>query len=330
MKKFDVNIKWVLAAAAGAGLLAGIYIFSGRIFARYRDRKPEFPAVATVKPGSSAAPGDEINISFAASIPEHRKVVSVRFQAPPQTVPAGEMTFHRRNWRWHQGKWHFSGTLRGIKEGKSDPGSVVVELSPGRGGSKNEFFTVPMPIFNFTLDPAMDGDQELILADAADILPGNKDGAGKRWLLWSIISGMVVIGGIVIFFWWRHHPDEKKFTPWERAENALEKLQIDLVNQDISPAEAMAVLSDIIRRYLQERYLIPVLPATTAEFLFACRDSALIPESEKPFLSEFLQAADMVKFARGSAVADSVALTINRAATLIARTKFQPENKKGA
>ena len=139
-----------------------------------------------------------------------------------------------------------------------------------------------------------------------------------------------MIFAVVAFFWWRHKPEKKQLTPWERAENALEKLQIDMVNRDILPAAAIMVLSDIIRRYLQERYLIPVLPATTAEFLLACRDSEVIPESEKTFLAELLQTADMVKFAKGSAVADSVALTINRAAKLVAVTKTLPTDSKGA
>lgn len=328
MKKFDFNIKWVLAAAAGAGLLAGIYIFSGRFFAWHRDRKPEFPAAAEVNSGTVHQLGDEVKFSFDAAIPEHRKILSARLQLPEHTVPASEVKFHRRNWRWHHGKWHFSGTLRGIKAGKSDSGSVVVELSPGRNRTGSEFFTIPMPLFSFTLDPAMEGNQELLLADAVDELPAVN--GSSSWRTWGTAGVIIVIFAVAAFFWWRHKPEKKLLTPWERAENALEKLQIDMVNRDIPPAAAIMVLSDIIRRYLQERYLIPVLPATTAEFLLACRDSEVIPESEKTFLAELLQTADMVKFAKGSAVADSVALTINRAAKLVAVTKTLPTDSKGA
>jgi hypothetical protein len=57
-------------------------------------------------------------------------------------------------------------------------------------------------------------------------------------------------------------------------------------------------LSDLIRRYLEDRFELRAPELTTEEFLGVAADSPDLSDEHKGFLRDFLQSADMVKFAR--------------------------------
>ena len=57
-------------------------------------------------------------------------------------------------------------------------------------------------------------------------------------------------------------------------------------------------LSAIIRRYLESRFSIKAVEMTTEEFLQALRQSQILAGEHKNILKQFLQHADLVKFAK--------------------------------
>lgn len=64
-------------------------------------------------------------------------------------------------------------------------------------------------------------------------------------------------------------------------------------------------LSDIVRRYIENRFEIRAPEMTTEEFLFSLRGSADLTGTHKNLLKEFLERCDLVKFAKyGPTVAE--------------------------
>ena len=82
------------------------------------------------------------------------------------------------------------------------------------------------------------------------------------------------------------------------AYEQLDKLKAkDLIRQG-RIKEYYSEVSDIIRHYLENRFLLKSPEMTTEEFLFYVRDYSLLISSHKALLKEFLLACDLVKFAK--------------------------------
>ena len=63
-------------------------------------------------------------------------------------------------------------------------------------------------------------------------------------------------------------------------------------------------LSDIVRRYIEERFAVRAPELTTEEFLLEAGRSADLKQPHRELLSDFLARCDRVKFARYSPEAD--------------------------
>ncbi|MDP3042703.1 MAG: hypothetical protein Q8N62_08305 [Candidatus Omnitrophota bacterium] len=84
----------------------------------------------------------------------------------------------------------------------------------------------------------------------------------------------------------------------ELAYEQLEKLKAkDLIRQG-KIKEYYSEVSDIIRHYLENRFLLKAPEMTTEEFLFYVRDYSQLLSGHKTLLKEFLLACDLVKFAK--------------------------------
>lgn len=57
-------------------------------------------------------------------------------------------------------------------------------------------------------------------------------------------------------------------------------------------------LSDIVRRYIENRFNIRAPEMTTEEFLFSLRQSGTLTDAHKSLLKSFLNLCDVVKFAK--------------------------------
>lgn len=84
----------------------------------------------------------------------------------------------------------------------------------------------------------------------------------------------------------------------EIAYEQLEKLKgKDLIRQG-RIKEYYSEVSDIIRHYLGNRFLLKAPEMTTEEFLFYVRDYSRLISAHKTLLRGFLLACDLVKFAK--------------------------------
>lgn len=106
----------------------------------------------------------------------------------------------------------------------------------------------------------------------------------------------------------------------ELALDAIRQLRERVGRSRESAAAALAELTDIVRHFLEEQYHLRAERQTTYEFLRELDRAADSPvtDSDRKFLRSFLEAADMVKFARFNADEDIFENAAARAEKLIA------------
>lgn len=99
----------------------------------------------------------------------------------------------------------------------------------------------------------------------------------------------------------RHEQKQEVITrksAYEIATEALESLRLkDLPGQG-RIKEYYALLSDIVRRYLENRFSLRAPEMTTEEFLCTLGESNTLSGQHKNLLKDFLRNCDLVKFAR--------------------------------
>lgn len=163
---------------------------------------------------------------------------------------------------------------------------------------------------------------------------GDADDAFPRALFALGAAAAVLLGASAFFVFRRRRrrasaPPE--IPPWTRAESELAALRVELDAGRIGSVAAVARLSDIVRRYLARRFGLSADAMTSQEFFVSMEkpDSPFPPEQRR-FLREFLNAADLVKFAGLAAGRERTDAAIARARKLVAETTPPPASEKSA
>ena len=118
------------------------------------------------------------------------------------------------------------------------------------------------------------------------------------WLLPAVIAGAVLLAFGAWGLWrrLRRRRRPRLLLPFEIALQRLEEMRA-LMQPDDAREFSIAV-SDVVRRYIEERFGATATHRTTEEFLHDLLDSSHAPLARhRALLSEFLQACDLVKFA---------------------------------
>jgi hypothetical protein len=111
------------------------------------------------------------------------------------------------------------------------------------------------------------------------------------------IRGPVAIPGEWLWLW-KRMPVEPPRPAWERALEAIEKIEKAGYVQKGLIKEYYSELSGVVRWYIEERLDIRAPEMTTEEFIHAVRYSDRLTDAQQGFLRDFLNASDMVKFAK--------------------------------
>ena len=123
----------------------------------------------------------------------------------------------------------------------------------------------------------------------------------ERYWPW-LVAGVVVLAGAGAGFvvWLRRSEERARLTAYDRAMARLDRLRRTGL-PDAGAVDGWYVeLSDIVRRYIEERFALRAPELTTEEFLLEAGRSADLKRSHRELLSDFLARCDRVKFARYS------------------------------
>jgi hypothetical protein len=135
-----------------------------------------------------------------------------------------------------------------------------------------------------------------------------------QWLSWA---GLAAVGLTLTAVGWL------LFRRWRRARYSLSSVQLALQEltrlqkapvPNLDVAAYHTLLSDVVRRYLAERYGLPAARQTTAEFLATVHTTGRLSAEQQVLLGDFLERCDLAKFAPVGASAEDC-----REATALAR-----------
>lgn len=124
------------------------------------------------------------------------------------------------------------------------------------------------------------------------------------WVGWLALA----VGAAVVLGWWMRRSRKLQSLEvgaapgpdaWEEALRALERLAARLV-----PSESRAygiAATDVLRRFVEQRYGLKAPRLTTSEFLLVARSCGAMPGPAREGLERFLAACDWMKFGRAQA-----------------------------
>ena len=104
----------------------------------------------------------------------------------------------------------------------------------------------------------------------------------------------------------------------------LRRLEQDALT-DIKNAEYHTALSDIVRRFLAERFDLPATRQTTAEFLGTAARSGRLSAEQQALLRDLLERCDLAKFASVGASPEGRREAVALARAFVERTAAGPK-----
>ncbi len=141
--------------------------------------------------------------------------------------------------------------------------------------------------------------------DIKDVRPPVSMPLNIFFIIIIIVLSLALIIGI-IWLWYKNKDKTRKTfkeeevvkNPWEIAFEELERLKAEGLIAKGNYKEYYSRLSDIVRSYFEARFRIRAPEMTTEEFLISLKNCDFLKEFQKDTLKQFLQASDMVKFAK--------------------------------
>jgi len=173
------------------------------------------------------------------------------------------------------------------------------------------------------------GDQraELTIADIEDVI--EMPAEASYWWLWLLIP-VAATGAIAIWLFFRSKRAKKLIRIFKPAhELAYARLQA-LVKDDLIAKGKIKKfyerISDILRHYIEDRFLLRAPERTTEEFLAELRATDVLAPTEKQTLEEFLTHCDLVKFAKYDPTKDQIQRTFDLVKIFIEKTRSDQSN----
>jgi len=142
---------------------------------------------------------------------------------------------------------------------------------------------------------------------------------------WWFVAVLVCLSFLIIFFAARFLR-KKQVSISAHAQALLDLHSLREANLDVLPF--YTALSDIVRRYIEDRFNIKATGHTTREFLVASKNNPHLEGSDRQALSAFLVSADLVKFARLEPSHDVCDKAITQAEHFVATTAPSPIEEK--
>ena len=207
------------------------------------------------------------------------------------------------------------------------PGDAVlppleIEVDHGDGSEPLVVRTDALPV---TVDSVLNVDEEQ--AELRDI-SGPRTLPAPWW--WYALGGLA---GLLLFalIYWRYArrktaPVEVKAPP-QPHELALEALRKLLAGDDLAAGRYKpfyGAVSDILRRYIEDRFGLRAPERTTEEFLEELRAAETFEPVQQDLLKRFLQHCDLVKFAELEPTREEVDETVSLCRRFIEETKPKP------
>ena len=266
--------------------------------------------------------GRNIHAVSKVRIPWGRRLVSFDVVPGKGAQLAGAPEYVRESIGWGSTLWRLNAVMHAYRPGLIEPGTMTAVIEGG--ADRRQELSMSLPGFSAKALPVTDRD-ELVTAGKIS----SPEPAVKKPVLVLALLAVLVIAGVLWILFRRRAVRKQALPPWTVALDTIGHIRSDLHNGKANAASAIVSLTDVIRGYLEVRFRLRVEHQTTREFLDDIRDGGPLDSKQSSFLKEFLNSADMVKFARAPADVMLFDEAASRAETLVRETAVaDPENGK--
>lgn len=215
-------------------------------------------------------------------------------------------------------------TLEAPLSGRHRIPRLRIEYTDERGGvaeaQTRELLTEELP---FTIESVLpDGTVvDTLLPMRA---PLEEPGPGVAFWGTGTAIGVAGLAALGIWLWSRRRAMttlRERETAFERAMQRLERLELQGVPDDAAAGPWYVELSDIVRRYIEERLAVRAPELTTEEFLREAGRNVEFSRSHRDLLADFLARCDQVKFAAHRPGAEESRKALEAARRFLAETR---------
>ena len=320
VKTIKISIISIIALIILAGgTIGGIYYYG------IRQNKPiELIGYVKLSP-QEAKLGEIVTATILLKCPWHRRPVEAVAQVAKGASLLDSPQISRQSISWGYSTWKISTEFKAYRTGNIPAGKIDVSYNRYNNATNDlkKMFIIPP----FKCNPLQLGKtQKIVLASAIEPVKiiSNK----KMYIIISVLALLVII--LIVLFVIRRYKKEKAIIlpSWAIALNDLHSLRNHIKSGDITLNTGFISLTDIVRGYLEKRFKLPASKQTTEEFLVGINQkSGPLPKVQGPFLKEFMQAAELVKFAKLPPDENTLDQALNKAEVLVNETR--PEDIDG-
>lgn len=272
-------------------IISGVITFgSGWLWSVYRAENLEIPPEAELTPKSSIPLGGDLIVTLDFKLPIHRQIKNITVKPSPNMLIVGSPKTVS-SWQWSKKHYHITVLLRPFRSKIENTGSLEIQISNSIFDS-NGMETSKILIPSIKVNVEMDEMSKLKLAEEFNFSSLN---ISRHWL-WAIL---IIPLFFLIFTFFHRRNVVTMLTLSEQTKIALEELQNHLKNGKIVPELVFVELTDLMKTFLEKRFNLSSSKQTTQEFMDNLKQYSLpLPEKYYPFLHEYMNIADLVKFAK--------------------------------
>ena len=259
--------------------------------------------------------GDPVTYYLRVEAPAGARVVFTPLASPAGGVEPGAH-FSTEG----EGEWRYEQIVRSYEVGSREVPPVAVKVVLP-GGGEQELKSAPL---SFTVESLLEAGEEN--PEPRDIRPPVD--VPRDWLPYLLGGLGAVLLAVLAWFLGRRFrrrpvgaPAALPPVPPHLA--ALARLE-ELRGEDLPGQgrikEYYTAVSDVVRRYLEDRFGLRAPERTTEEFLLEMAASSALASAHQSLVGDFLSQADLVKFARYGPGPSEVAEVFEAAVRLIRET----------
>lgn len=305
-------------AVAGTAAVALKYRASGK-----SAEKAEIVQTAQKDKSGKMRIGENLRFSALVRIPWGRSIASFEVSPGKNSQLADPPSYERSAVRWGYSIWRFSAAVHAFRPGEISGGKMNILLEGGR--EKKQELDLLLPAFQAETVPVSEQDQ---LASAGKILR-KKAEKRNRFAVAAVIAAAVLLLAVFLLLLRKKAPQKENIPAWMLALREIGAIRTDLHDGKADAAHAVAFLTDILRAYLERHFHLRAEHQTTREFLDELKRGGPLSSNQKSFLKEFLNSADMVKFAKLPADESLFDEAAERAEQLVRETSEADDNPDG-
>jgi len=303
------------------GTIGGIYYYGVR-----QNKVIEVIGNVELTP-ADAKLGEVITATILLKCPWHRKPLEAVAQIAKGASLLNAPEISRQSIGWGYNTWKISTEFKAYRTGNIPAGKINVSYNryDGKTIDLSKMFIIPP----FKCAPLqLKKTQKIVIAGAIE--PVEIISRKKIYIITAVLV-LLIITAVTLFIIRRYKKEKAIVLPsWVIALNDLHSLRSNIKSGSITLDFGFISLTDIVRGYLGKRFKLPASKQTTEEFLEGLNQkSGPLPEVQRPFLKEFMQAAELVKFAKLPPDENTLNQALTKAETLVNETRPEEDTEGG-